>query len=154
MDYLNVSRCFSILHRRSQQFIIEACADLVLYYSEYVMLIRLFANEGVSQDELASMLCLDKAVVTRAVKNLEERGFLHRDKDSTDRRVKRLFLTEYGKSRKNYLEGILDVWVNELAAGMPSEEIASIMGTLDTLANRAYQINTADLMAKYTAKNM
>ena len=38
MDYLNVARCFAILHRRSQNFLVEACQKLGLTYSEYVLL--------------------------------------------------------------------------------------------------------------------
>ena len=35
-DYVNIGRWFSILHRRSQLFVVEACQDLHLTYSEYV----------------------------------------------------------------------------------------------------------------------
>lgn len=38
------------------------------------MLIRIFDNEGAKQDELASMLYLDKAVVTRTVNLLQEKA--------------------------------------------------------------------------------
>lgn len=46
-DYVNVGRFwFSILHRRSQLFVVEACQELNLTFSEYIMLIRIFDNEG------------------------------------------------------------------------------------------------------------
>ena len=45
-DYVNVGRWFSILHRRSQLFIVEACQKLHLTFSEYIMLIRIFDNES------------------------------------------------------------------------------------------------------------
>ena len=66
MDYVSIGRCFTILHRRSQAFVTAACARLHLTYSEYVLMIRLYDAEGASQEELASMLYLDKAVVTRS----------------------------------------------------------------------------------------
>ena len=51
-DYVNVGRWFSILHRRSQLFVVEACQKLDLTFSEYIMLIRIFDHEGAKQDEL------------------------------------------------------------------------------------------------------
>ena len=58
-DYVNVGRWFSILHRRSQLFAVEACQKLHLTFSEYIMLIRIYDHEGAKQDELANMLYLD-----------------------------------------------------------------------------------------------
>ena len=54
-EYINIGRWFSILHRRSQIFVVEASARLNLTYSENVMLLRIFDHEGARQDELAAM---------------------------------------------------------------------------------------------------
>ena len=55
-EYINIGRWFSVLHRRSQIFVVEACEKLHLTYSEYVMLLRIYDHEGARQDELAAML--------------------------------------------------------------------------------------------------
>ena len=55
-EYINIGRWFSVLHRRSQIFVVEACEKLHLTYSEYVMLLRIYDHEGARQDELATML--------------------------------------------------------------------------------------------------
>lgn len=73
-EYINIGRWFSVLHRRSQIFVVEACEKLHLTYSEYVMLLRIYDHEGARQDELAAMLYLDKAVVTRTMTMLEKKG--------------------------------------------------------------------------------
>ena len=67
MDYVNIGRWFTILNRRSQLFVTQCCKDLNITYSEYVLLIRIYDAEGLSQEELASVLFLDKAVVTRSL---------------------------------------------------------------------------------------
>ena len=49
-EYINIGRWFSVLHRRSQIFVVEACEKLHLTYSEYVMLLRIYDHEGARQD--------------------------------------------------------------------------------------------------------
>ena len=48
-EYINIGRWFSVLHRRSQIFVVEACEKLHLTYSEYVMLLRIYDHEGARQ---------------------------------------------------------------------------------------------------------
>ena len=50
-EYINIGRWFSVLHRRSQIFVVEACEKLHLTYSEYVMLLRIYDHEGARQDD-------------------------------------------------------------------------------------------------------
>lgn len=54
-------------------------------------------NPGLSLQKLVSMTGKDKAQITRKVKELEKKVFLHRQKDTKDQRSYQLFLTEEGK---------------------------------------------------------
>ncbi len=136
-DYVNVGRWFSILHRRSQLFVVEACQELNLTFSEYIMLIRIFDNEGAKQDELASMLYLDKAVVTRTVNLLQEKGLIYREQDENDRRVRHIYLTDYGREQHNFLRNIIQGWVDYLVADMNEEEVRVLFNGFGQLVERA-----------------
>jgi MarR family transcriptional repressor of mepA len=64
-------------------------------------------HPGVIQRELADIFHLRNASVTNMVKNLERDGYLERRRDENSARIKRLYLTEYGKKdvaamRKNF----------------------------------------------------
>lgn len=144
-DYVNIGRWFSILHRRSQLFVVEACQDLHLTYSEYVMLIRLFDSEGAKQDDLANMLFLDKAVVTRTMNLLEEKGLVVRKRDTRDRRVRRVFLTDYGRQQHNYLRNTIQRWVDYLAQDMEPQQVKIIIHGFHLLAERASQADLHEL---------
>lgn len=137
MDYLNVARCFGILHRRSQNFLVEACQKLGLTYSEYVLLMRIFEHEGSSQEDLAAMLFVDKAVVTRSMKLLEDKNLIYREKDTTDRRVKRIYMTEYGRSQEDFLKKVLTRWAEYLAQGMDRTEIDTLMRGFQEMAEKS-----------------
>jgi len=136
-DILNMGRCFALLNRRSQLFITEACSHLGLSYSEYVILIRLYDNEGCSQEELAAMLSLDKAVVTRTVHMLEKKDMVTREADEKDRRVKRLHLTEKAKKNKNYLQGLIIEWADYLGADVSKEQVDIIRWGFQKAAEKA-----------------
>ena len=136
-DYVNVGRWFSILHRRSQLFIVEACQELDLTFSEYSMLVRIFDHEGAKQDELASMLYLDKAVVTRTVNLLQEKGFIYRKPDERDRRVRHIYLTDHGREQHQFLRNIIQGWVDYLVADMKDEEVKALFRGFGELVERA-----------------
>lgn len=138
-DYVNIGRWFSILHRRSQLFVVEASEKLHLTYSEYVMLIRIFDNEGAKQDDLASMLYLDKAVVTRTMILLQEKGLVVRKRDEQDRRVRRVYLTDFGREQHAYLRNVIQRWVDYLAHDMDPEQVKTIIHGFHVLADRASQ---------------
>ncbi len=148
MDYMNIGRSFSILHRRSQLFVTAACEHLKLSYSEYVMLMRIFASEGLSQEELSSTLFLDKAVVTRTISLLEQKGMVYREKDARDQRMKRLYPTEQAKEEREYLEGIIYAWVDYLQQGMPREEAEAIAKGFLMASERASQANIPELVRR------
>lgn len=147
-DYVNAGRWFSILHRRSQLFVVEACQNLHLTFSEYIMLIRLFDQEGAKQDELASMLYLDKAVVTRTINLLQEKGFIYREVDAADRRVKHIYLTEYGRAQHRILRNIIQGWIDYLVCDMDPKEVQAIFQGVGQLVDKACAADLVKLAKK------
>ena len=136
-EYINIGRWFSVLHRRSQIFVVEACEKLHLTYSEYVMLLRIYDHEGARQDELAAMLYLDKAVVTRTMTMLENKGLVYREQDARDKRAKHVYLTDYGKKQHAYLRNVIQRWVDYLVADMAPADVETIVKGFDHLVDRA-----------------
>jgi DNA-binding MarR family transcriptional regulator len=68
--------------------------SLGLTRSQWWVLNHLFRNDGVTQSELADMLEVEKATLGRLLDRLEHKGWIRRDADATDRRVRRVFLTD------------------------------------------------------------
>lgn len=149
MDYLKMGHCFSVLHRKSQLFIVRACERLQLTYSEYILLIRLYEKEGVSQETLAELLDQDKAVVTRTVNMLEKKELIQREKDQADRRVKRVYLTDRAKDEKSYLLGVLRAWIRYLSEDMSEEELQLLAAGYERSARRAANANIQGLARTY-----
>ena len=100
MDYRNASRWFGILNRRSQAYIVKACEPLDITFSEYVLILNLYDHEGVSQEDMAGLMFVDKAVVARTIKSLEAKGYVRRVQGEQDKRIKRLYTTEKGNEQE------------------------------------------------------
>ena len=58
----------------------------------------IWRKPGISQNELASVVALQKSAVTKLVTQMEERGLVTRTKDAADRRVNNLSLTDDGQA--------------------------------------------------------
>jgi DNA-binding MarR family transcriptional regulator len=68
--------------------------SLGLTRSQGWVLNHLFRNDGVTQSDLADLLQIEKATLGRLLDRLEAKGWVRREADAADRRVRRVFLTE------------------------------------------------------------
>lgn len=80
--------------RKSQAYLARALLKYDLTVAEQPFFMALQHREGVTQEELTAMACVDKAATARAVRSLEEKGYLYREQDPNDRRQNRLYPTE------------------------------------------------------------
>ncbi len=146
MAAIDAERCFSILHRRSKFFVAAACERLQITYLEYVMLLQIFSAEGMSQEDLVSVLRLDKAVVARTISLLEQKGMICRRRDSGDHRMKRLYPTEKAKAGEEYLEDVICTWMDYLLQDMDPEASAAFMSGISKVSERACRANLSELV--------
>jgi len=144
-DYVNAARWFSILYRRSQQFMVEACQRMGLTFSEFTLLLRIHDNPGVKQDDLAKVLFLDKAVVTRTINSLEQKGYIIRSQDKLDKRVKHVYLSVEAESYYPFLHNVLKRWMDYLCEGMKGKDIEKMEKLFHHLTERACEAVLPDL---------
>lgn len=81
---------------------------------------------------LATFLGTTKGTVSQTVIALEGKGYVRRKSNTEDRRVTHLELTEAGKA---VLARDPMMCLNQVAAAMPGEDSAMLMGTLGTLVD-------------------
>lgn len=63
---------------------------------QYLYLIRIIENPGIIPDRLAEMIKVDRTTAARAIKKLEEKGFIRKEADDVNKKIRRLFVTEDG----------------------------------------------------------
>ena len=79
---------------------------LGLTYTQYIVFLSLWEQDGVTVGELGRQLYLDNGTLTPLLKKLESAGYLTRTRDKDDERVVLLTLTEKGRELKNEVADI------------------------------------------------
>lgn len=64
---------------------------------QYQFLIRIKENPGINQQDLSSLLLLDKTTTAKAVNKLVKKGYILKKVGNTDKRNLNLYLTEKGE---------------------------------------------------------
>jgi len=86
-DITEIVRC-------TTQYRAESLAPLGLKSCHASYLTEICATPGISQDQLASRICINKSNVARQAAILEEDGFIIRTPSATDKRIMQLFPTQ------------------------------------------------------------
>ena len=110
--------------------------ELGLTRSQWWVLTHLFRKEGLTQSELADVLELEKASLCRLLDRLESKGWVRREADGRDRRVKRIYLTEAVEPSMKVMRAIAaDVRADALAGLGPDEQDRFVDTLLTIKAN-------------------
>ncbi|RYE90271.1 MAG: MarR family transcriptional regulator, partial [Myxococcales bacterium] len=72
-------------------------AELDVTYTQYLVLLILWEEDGARVSRLGDRLALDSATLTPLLKRLEARGYVTRQRSQSDERVVEVFLTPEGK---------------------------------------------------------
>ncbi len=96
---------------------------LGLYRGQPPILMALSEQDGRTQSELATVLRIQPATVTKMVQRLEQAGFVTRQPDSDDQRVSRVYLTDAARSIQADITQISQTLAEEALKDFRPEEI-------------------------------
>ncbi|MGG4169143.1 MarR family winged helix-turn-helix transcriptional regulator [Rossellomorea vietnamensis] len=65
---------------------------------QYLYLVRICEKPGIIQEKVAEMIKVDRTTAARAIKKLEINGFIEKKEDKENKKIKKLFPTEKGKT--------------------------------------------------------
>ena len=71
---------------------------LGLTYTQYVAMMTLWAEDGLTVGEIGALLHLDSGTLTPLLKRLEQHSYVRRSRSEEDERVVRIFLTDDGRA--------------------------------------------------------
>lgn len=64
---------------------------------QYIYLARIYENPGIIQEKVAEMIKVDRTTAARAIKKLEDNGFIVRKQSEDNKKEKKLFVTKKGE---------------------------------------------------------
>ena len=129
----------SIIHRTRTVHLNNEIKDLELTAGQVPFLIHLSHKEGITQDDLAVHLHIDKGTVARALKKLEDNGFIYREINPQNRRRYLLFLTEKGRQIVPQIYDIDKEWEHSVCSNLSDTEYSRLFNALQTLAMKSLE---------------
>ena len=133
----NVFQSVGILYRTYLNFANGFLKDLGLSFSESVIISHIGGSEGITQERIATSLCIDRAAIARTVKLLENKELIEIKKDAEDKRLKKLFLTPEGWEKFRAITAANADRLASLYDGLTPSEISTMEAVLSKLAEKA-----------------
>ena len=135
-----IGRSLSAIFRHMRVFMDKNLEQYNINDSHLPILIITADNEGIQQNEISKILNIHRANTTRAVKKLEEKGYLIRKVDQKNHRNYKLFLTEKAKKRRTKIGKIFNDWIDILLSDFNKEERKLFIDFLERAAKNAVSI--------------
>jgi len=95
------------------------------------------ADPGISQEELACRIFINKSNVARQLAQLEQKGFVIRQSDQQDARRLRIFPTNKSLAIETEIRSILAAWNQTLLAEIPTDQQDALLSGLQTIMEKA-----------------
>ena len=131
MKYINrINRSTGIVYnQRLREFGINHC--------QHPYIIQICRHPGISQEELARAICVNKSNVARQLAVLEADGLLTRTPDPEDRRVMQVFPTEKMEALLPCVREVMGDWNSCLLADFSEEDREKLIAMLEIITERA-----------------
>ena len=139
-----IGKNINILYRQFNLFLNHELSGVELNSTDLMYLGTLFMEDGVTQDDLAKDFCVDKAATARSMQNLEKKGIIIRKPDESDRRAKRVYLTDKAYKYKPLMESIQKKWMKICNTPMNDEEVIQFEKNLEIITEHVKLINGID----------
>lgn len=121
------SPMISILYREHAKYLNEKVKDENLSYGLQPILVKIYKEENIIQEELARAFNLNESTITRNLKKLEEKGFIER---IPNKRTKKIRVTENGAKVARKVMDYDERWDEKLKSNLSDEEYRIFKDTL------------------------
>lgn len=130
-------RQISITYRCAMRFREHELADTGLAGCQTPYLTTLYRQPGISQEEMARALNVNKSSVTRQLSALEEKGYVRREASASDKRILLVYPTEKALLLKERLYACYSSWNAYLTQDFTEEEKALLSRLMIRISSRA-----------------
>lgn len=95
---------------------------LDLSKEQMIILRKLHGQNGLNQNELASLTFRDKSSMTRLLNKMERKNYIQRRQCEEDKRINLVFLTEKGRTIFKHTKPVLRKLINTLEKNITNDE--------------------------------
>ena len=131
------ARFITLLFRMFTVYLNQEMPKLKIGTGQYIFLAELFDEDGRSQDDLTRATSLNKANTARALKKLEDIGYIRRVCDSNDQRVKHAYLEPAARQIEEEFWQIILKWSDILSRDLSSQRQEQLLADLEKMTDNA-----------------
>ena len=132
-----IMRKVNILSRAEAVYRSDRLSSSTLSPCHHSYILAITGNPGLTQDELAKHLCVNKSSVTRQISYLEEHGYVSRVSSESDKRSFRLFPTDKMTNVLPEVRNIVLGWNDYLGSALSNDEYDTLHFLLDKIIAKA-----------------
>ena len=129
-DDIPTSPLISILYREHAKYLNEKVKDENLSYGLQPILVKIYREENIIQEDLAKAFNLNESTITRNLKKLEEKGFIER---IPNKRTKIIRVTQKGAKTAQKVMDYDEKWDEKLKSNLSDEEYTIFKDTLQKI---------------------
>ncbi|MDM8216957.1 MarR family transcriptional regulator [Desulfovibrio piger] len=133
--------------RQYQRYLNRRLAPYDLSGSQYLLVVNVCRQPGITQDKLPDILHINKSNVTRALAQLERSGFIRREVNMRDKRTAALFPTSKALEVFPRIREIITGWDASVTDSLTEDEKRTLQELLMRVVAAARQCPDGDEQA-------
>lgn len=105
------------------------------------------AEEGTPVTKIASVIGIEPTSMGRLIKNMEKKGFIYKRTDPDDKRIVRIFLTDYGKIKRTIAKNTIITFNEKVLEKVKKADLKTfykVINAINELASEEKKENTED----------
>lgn len=122
VDY-NIKVAWHAISRMYNQY----GADFDVTSSTGFVLLNIDAENGTPATKIAPLMGMEARSLTRMLKTMEDKRWIYREKDPSDGRSVRIFLTELGKEKREFSRRAVKAFNSKIRQMVPEENIRTFI---------------------------
>jgi DNA-binding MarR family transcriptional regulator len=136
-----LGKWISVLYRCRKSYASRMLEPYGITGCQYLYLLVLHRSNGLSQEKISDALKIDKTTTAKAIRKLEDNGFVKRDSDASDKRVNNVFLTHKALDIIPHILETMKKWEDLVLADISDDEYALLEKLLKKMAETAHDIS-------------
>ena len=126
-EHVPTAPLISIIYREHAKYINDIVKEEGLSFGLHPLLIKIYKNEGINQEQLAEAFHLNESTITRNLKKLEDKGFIERIKDKRKKIIK---VTPKGEKSARKVMDYDKKWDEIIKENLTNEEYDNFLKSL------------------------
>lgn len=97
------------------------------------VLLNIDSENGTPATKIGPSIGMEARSLTRMLKTLEEKGWIYRETDASDKRFVKVFLTEEGKKRRSFARKGVIAFNEQVLQKIPAEKMAIFIEVINDI---------------------